>query len=106
MLTEGAVKFIGAFCIAFLLLYIFSNRGIAREGIGTAKGCSKDAKNIAVTQQGQIDQMNSGYTMMKAELEEFKKQLLQHKTEIQYNETQLKQILAQKKKDIPPSMQK
>tara|TARA_B100000575_G_C23117618_1_gene646296 strand:+ start:261 stop:575 length:315 start_codon:yes stop_codon:yes gene_type:complete len=103
MLTEGAIKFMGAFSIAFLLLYIFSNRGITREG---AKGCSKDAKNIAITQQGQIDQMNSGYTMMKAELEEFKKQLLQHKTEIQYNETQLKQILAEKKKDIPPSMQK
>ena len=103
MLTEGAIKFMGAFSIAFLLLYIFSNRGITREG---AKGCSKDAKNIAITQQGEIDQMTSGYTMMKAELEEFKKQLLQHKSEIQYNETQLKQILAEKKKDIPPGMQK
>ena len=103
MLTEGAIKFMGAFSIAFLLLYIFSNRGITREG---AKGCSKDAKNIAITQQSEIDQMNSGYTMMKAELEEFKKQLLQHKSEIQYNETQLKQILAEKKKDIPPGMQK
>ena len=103
MLTEGAVKLMGAFSIAFLLLYIFSNRGVTREG---AKGCSKDAKNIAITQQGQIDQMNSGYTMMKAELEEFKKTLLNHKAEIQHNETSLKQILAEKKKDIPPSMQK
>ena len=103
MLTEGAVKLMGEFSIAFLLLYIFSNRGVTREG---AKGCSKDTKNIAITQQGQIDQMNSGYTMMKAELEEFKKQLLQHKAEIQHNETSLKQILAEKKKDIPPSMQK
>jgi hypothetical protein len=98
MLTEGAVKLMGAFSIAFLLLYIFSNRGITREG---AKGCSKDAKNIAVTQQSQIDQMNSGYTMMKAELEEFKKNILQQKTEIQHNETKLKQILAEKKKDLP-----
>lgn len=98
MLTEGAVKLMGAFSIAFLLLYIFSNRGITREG---AKGCSKDAKNIAVTQQSEIDQMNSGYTMMKAELEEFKKNILQQKTEIQHNETQLKQILAEKKKDLP-----
>ena len=106
MLSEGAIKFIGAFSVAFLLLYIFSNRGIRREGIGTAKGCSKDAKNIAISQQGEIDQMNSGYTIMKAELEEFKKILLQHKAEIQHNETKLKQILAEKKKDIPPSMQK
>ncbi len=98
MLTEGAVKLMGAFSIAFLLLYIFSNRGITREG---AKGCSKDAKNIAVTQQSEIDQMNSGYTMMKAELEEFKKNILQQKTEIQHNETKLKQILAEKKKDLP-----
>ena len=103
MLTEGAIKFMGAFSIAFLLLYIFSNRGITREG---AKGCSKDAKNIAISQQGEIDKMNSGYTIMKAELEEFKKTLLQHKAEIQHNETKLKQILAEKKKDIPPSMQK
>jgi len=99
MLTEGAVKLMGAFSVAFLLLYIFSNRGMTREG---ARGCSKDAKNIAVTQQGQIDQMDSGYTLMKAELEEFKKTLLNHKTEIQYNETKLKQILAEKKKDLPP----
>jgi hypothetical protein len=98
LLTEGVVKLMGAFSIAFLLLYIFSNRGITREG---AKGCSKDAKNIAVTQQSQIDQMNSGYTMMKAELEEFKKNILQQKTEIQHNETKLKQILAEKKKDLP-----
>ena len=103
MLTEGAIKFMGAFSIAFLLLYVFSNRGITSEGY---KGCSNDAKNIAVTQQGEIDQMNSGYTMMKAELEEFKKTLLNHKAEIQHNETSLKQILAEKKKDIPPSMQK
>ena len=103
MLTEGAVKLMGAFSIAFLLLYIFSNRGITREG---AKGCSKDAKNIAVSQQAEIDQMNSGYTMMKAELEEFKKTILNHKTEIQHNETQLKQILAEKKKDLPSSAKK
>jgi hypothetical protein len=103
MLTEGAVKLMGAFSIAFLLLYIFSNRGITREG---AKGCSKDAKNIAVTQQSEIDQMNSGYTMMKAELEEFKKNILQQKTEIQHNETKLKQILAEKKKDLPPGAKK
>ena len=103
MITNTTIKVFGAFSVAFLLLYIFSDRGIVREG---AKGCSKDAKNIAITQQGQIDQMNSGYTMMKAELEEFKKQLLQHKAEIQHNETSLKQILAEKKKDIPPSMQK
>ena len=103
MLTEGAVKLMGAFSIAFLLLYIFSNRGITREG---AKGCSKDAKNIAVTQQSEIDQMNSGYTMMKAELEEFKKNILQQKTEIQHNETQLKQILAEKKKDLPSGAKK
>ena len=103
MLTEGAVKLMGAFSIAFLLLYIFSNRGITREG---AKGCSKDAKNIAVTQQSEIDQMNSGYTMMKAELEEFKKNILQQKTEIQHNETKLKQILAEKKKDLPPGANK
>ena len=38
---------------------------------------------------------------MKAELEEFKKNILQQKTEIQHNETKLKQILAEKKKDLP-----
>jgi len=102
MLTLGAIKIIGAFSIAFLFLYIFSNKGITREG---AKGCSKEAQNVAVTQQGDIDNVNSNYSVMKAELEELKKTILNQKTEIQHNETQLKQILAEKKKDLPPSAQ-
>ena len=43
---------------------------------------------------------------MKAELEQLKKQIGGYKAEIQYNEQQLKQILAEKKKDIPAAMQK
>ena len=103
MLTEGAIKAIGAFAVAFLLFYTFSNKGIIREG---AKSCSKSAQNIAVTQQGEIDNINSNYGVMKAELEELKKQILNHKTEIAYNEKQLKQILAENKKDLPAEMQK
>ena len=103
MLTEGAIKGIGAFAVAFLLFYIFSNKGVVREG---AKGCSKNAQNVAVTQQGEIDNINSNYGVMKAELEELKKQILNHKTEIAYNEKQLKQVLAENKKDLPAGMQK
>ena len=103
MLTQGAIKGIGAFAVALLLFYIFSNKGVIREG---AKGCSKNAQNIAVTQQGEIDNINSNYGVMKAELEELKKQILAHKTEIAYNEKQLKQILAENKKDLPAGMQK
>ena len=103
MLTEGAVKMIGAFAVATLLFYIFSNKGIIREG---AKSCSKSAQNVAVTQQGEIDNINSNYGVMKAELEELKKQILNHKTEISYNEKQLKQVLAENKKDLPPGAKK
>ena len=103
MLTTGAIKILGAFSVAFLLLYIFSDRGIVREG---AKGCSKQAQNVAITQQSEIDNINSNNRVMKAELEQLKKQIGGYKAEIQYNEQQLKQVLAQKKKDIPAGMQK
>ena len=43
---------------------------------------------------------------MKAELEELKKQVIGYKAEIQHNEQQLKQILAEKKKDLPDNMKK
>ena len=43
---------------------------------------------------------------MKAELEELKKQIIGYKAEIKHNEQQLKQILADKKKDLPKDMQK
>jgi cell division protein FtsB len=103
MLTTAAIKILGAFSVAFLLLYIFSDRGIVREG---AKGCSKQAQNVAITQQSEIDNINSNNRVMKAELEQLKKQIGGYKAEIQYNEQQLKQVLAQKKKDIPAGMQK
>ena len=48
MLTPNPLKILGALSVAFLLLYIFSDRGIVREG---AKGCSKQAQNVAITQQ-------------------------------------------------------
>ena len=103
MLTTAAIKILGALSVAFLLLYIFSDRGIVREG---AKGCSKQAQNVAITQQSEIDNINSNNRVMKAELEQLKKQIGGYKAEIQYNEQQLKQVLAQKKKDIPAGMQK
>ena len=103
MLTPAGIKILGAFSVAFLLLYIFSDRGIVREG---AKGCSKQAQNVAITQQSEIDNINSNNRVMKAELEQLKKQIGGYKAEIQYNEQQLKQGLAQKKKDIPAGMQK
>ena len=103
MITNTTIKVFGAFSVAFLLLYIFSDRGIVREG---AKGCSKQAQNVAITQQSEIDNINSNNRVMKAELEQLKKQIGGYKAEIQYNEQQLKQILAEKKKDIPAGMQK
>lgn len=103
MLTDNAIKVLGALAIAFGMFYIFSNRGIVVEG---AKGCSQQARNIAVTQQGEIDNINSNNRIMKAELEELKKQIIGYKTEIKHNEQQLKQILAEKKKDLPKDMQK
>ena len=103
MLTPNPLKILGALSVAFLLLYIFSDRGIVREG---AKGCSKQAQNVAITQQSEIDNINSNNRVMKAELEQLKKQIGGYKAEIQYNEQQLKQILAEKKKDIPAGMQK
>ena len=99
MLTQNAIKIFGAFTVAFLMLYIFSNRGIVREG---AKGCSKQAQNVAITQQGELDNINSNNRIMKAELEELKKRIIGYKAEIQHNEQKLKQILAEKKKDLPP----
>ena len=103
MITNTTIKVLGAFSVAFLLLYIFSDRGIVREG---AKGCSKQAQNVAITQQSEIDNINSNNRIMKAELEQLKKQIGGYKAEIQFNEQQLKQILAEKKKDIPAGMQK
>ena len=67
MLTTAAIKILGAFSVAFLLLYIFSDRGIVREG---AKGCSKQAQNVAITQQSEIDNINSNNRVMKAELKD------------------------------------
>ena len=103
MLTDGAIKVLGALAVAFGMFYIFSNRGVVVEG---AKGCSKQARNIAITQQGELDSINSNNRIMKAELEELKKQVIGYKAEIQHNERQLKQILAEKKKDLPDNMKK
>ena len=103
MLTDGAIKVLGALAVAFGMFYIFSNRGVVVEG---AKGCSKQARNIAITQQGELDSINSNNRIMKAELEELKKQVIGYKAEIQHNEQQLKQILAEKKKDLPDNMKK
>lgn len=103
MLTDTAIKVLGALVVAFGMFYIFSNRGIVVEG---AKGCSQQARNIAVTQQGEIDNINSNNRIMKAELEGLKKQIIGYKAEIQHNEQQLKQILAEKKKDLPDGMKK
>jgi len=103
MLTDSAIKVLGALAVAFGMLYIFSNRGVVVEG---AKGCSKQARNIAITQQGELDSINSNNRIMKAELEELKKQVIGYKAEIHHNEQQLKQILAEKKKDLPDNMKK
>ena len=44
MLTDSAIKVLGALAVAFGMFYIFSNRGVVVEG---AKGCSKTSEEYS-----------------------------------------------------------
>ncbi len=105
MITDAGIKFLGAFAIALGLFYMFSvrSRGVVTENATGSKKCSPALRNIAVTQQGELDVLNQNYRIMKAEMEEFKKTLKNQEAEILLNEKRLKDLTNDTNKELKKS---